>query len=166
MASTTYSSWVALLDEKEHLSDRLLDLLKEEITALIANDIDVIKKISDRKSGLLQEFAQIQIKITDQKNKSVTELKLNKDDGLRSIFGKLEAPESRVLQRKREHLERLARRISKSNDLNRRCLASYLDQVKLSRAVFSTFLSPDPTYNAYGQRNGDQRGGRLLNRSF
>lgn len=166
MASTIYSSWNGLLDEKEGLALRLLDVLGEESSALVANDIQIIRKISEKKSALLKDLAELQVKITEYCKKNLDELHLDQKGGLRSLFEHLATEESRTLHRRRESLERLTRKIIKVNAFNQDCLSTYLDQVRLTRNIISSVVCLDQTYNARGLKNAEHHSGSLLKRSF
>lgn len=166
MTSKTCSSWNDLLAQKEGLSLRMLAILNEESSALFANDISLIKEACEKKSAILKEFADFQLKLDEVRKLALTELNLEQDASVRKIFDQLEQHEAIPLQHKREHLERLSRKIIKVNQFNEECLSTYLDQVRLTQNVIVSFMCPDPTYNARGRRRQEQRGGGVLNRSF
>lgn len=166
MTSKTSSSWNDLFAQKEGLSLRMLAVLNEESSALFSNDISLIKEACEKKSTVLKEFADLQLRLEETRKLALTELGLEQDTSVREIFDRLEQHEALPLQRKREHLERLSRKIIKVNQFNEECLSTYLDQVRLTHSVIISFICQDPTYNARGRRRQEQRGGGILNRSF
>lgn len=166
MASETYSSWVDLFDQKEALSSGLLHALKEETSALISNDMHKLDAANQKKSAALRALSDLKKKFDHQRLDSIKKLNLETDTGIRLIISQCEKQESRTLHKRREQLERLSRQIQKTNELNEGFLNSYLEQVRLSQTIYNTVLDPDPTYNAYGQRNFDRHGGRLISRSL
>lgn len=160
----TYATWSHLLDEHLKLLLELATSLNTEKSALLANEIYLLREASLQKDKTLRRIQNFQkqfLAFQTEQSKGLG----HETVSLTKLLTQFAPAEQKQLEKKRLELVRLSRTIQRRNQFNEKCMRTYLNQVTVWQSLFSLVTKGSQTYTAEGSANLKTTG-RLIDRSF